>query len=143
MLARLIGAIEAALRAVFAATSRMMDADGVAAHRIVLEHIRLRDAAGASAAMHGLIDIAAADLAPLFTDSDAGKAAPQDQTENPMKITAVEPFILHVPLNRHVDLRFDPQHQPLGRGRREDHRRRRARRATASPAPMRISPRTG
>jgi len=69
VLARLIGAIEAALRAVFAATSRMMDADGVAAHRIVLERIRLRDPDGASAAMHGLIDIAAADLEPLLTDT--------------------------------------------------------------------------
>jgi DNA-binding FadR family transcriptional regulator len=74
VLARLIGAIEAALRAVFAATSRMMDAEGVAAHRIVLERIRLRDADGASAAMHGLIDIAAADLEPLLADTtDLGK----------------------------------------------------------------------
>jgi DNA-binding FadR family transcriptional regulator len=74
VLARLIGAIEAALRAVFAATSRMMDADGVAAHRIVLERIRLRDPAGASAAMHGLIDIAAADLEPLLSETtDAGQ----------------------------------------------------------------------
>lgn len=70
VLARLIGAIEAALRAVFAATSRQMDADGVAAHRIVLERIRLRDAAGADEAMHGLIDIAAADLEPLLGDSE-------------------------------------------------------------------------
>ena len=69
VLARLIGAIEAALRAVFAVTSRMMDADGVAAHRIVLERIRLRDPDGASAAMHGLIDIAAADLEPLLADT--------------------------------------------------------------------------
>ncbi len=73
VLARLIGAIEAALRSVFAATSRMMDSDGVAAHRIVLEHIRLRDADGAGGAMNRLIDIAAADLATVFTDSDPAK----------------------------------------------------------------------
>lgn len=71
VLARLIGAIEAALRAVFAATSRMMDADGVAAHRVVLERIRLRDPDGASEAMHGLIDIAAADLEPLLAEAAA------------------------------------------------------------------------
>lgn len=71
VLARLAGAIEAALRAVFAATSRMMDAGGVAAHREVLERIRLRDAAGARDAMHRLIDVAAADLEPLLTDDGA------------------------------------------------------------------------
>jgi anaerobic selenocysteine-containing dehydrogenase len=38
-------------------------------HRIVLERIRLRDRDGASAAMHGLIDIAAADLEPLLADT--------------------------------------------------------------------------
>lgn len=70
VLARLAGAIEAALRAVFAATSRMMDAEGVAAHREVLERIRLRDAPGATDAMHRLIDIAAADLDPLLSDGD-------------------------------------------------------------------------
>jgi DNA-binding FadR family transcriptional regulator len=70
VLARLGGAIEAALRAVFAATSRMMDGDGVAAHREVLERIRLRDAAGAAGAMNRLIDIAAADLGPLLSDKD-------------------------------------------------------------------------
>ena len=70
VLARVIGAVEAALRAVFAATSRMMEADGVASHRIVLEHIRMRDAAGAKEAMDRLIDIAAADLEPLLTDND-------------------------------------------------------------------------
>jgi DNA-binding FadR family transcriptional regulator len=69
VLARLIGAIEAALRAVFAATSKMMDADGVAAHRVVLEHIRLRHVDGATTAMHRLIDIAAADLEPLLADT--------------------------------------------------------------------------
>lgn len=69
----LVGAVEAALRAVFAATSRNMDAEGVASHRTVLEHIRLRDAEAASAAMHRLIDIAAADLEPLLVSTpDAG-----------------------------------------------------------------------
>ena len=77
VLARVIGAIEAALRAVFAATSRMMDADGVAAHRIVLERIRLRDADGAQDAMHRLIDIAAADLEPLLIDETEGAEKPR------------------------------------------------------------------
>lgn len=72
VLGRLVGAVEAALRAVFAATSRMMDADGVASHRTVLEHIRLRDADAASAAMHRLIDIAAADLEPLLAGNATG-----------------------------------------------------------------------
>jgi len=74
VLARLAGAIEAALRAVFAATSRMMDGEGVAAHREVLERVRLRDAAGAAASMHRLIDIAAADLEPLLAHPDIAAA---------------------------------------------------------------------
>lgn len=78
VLARLIGAVEAALHAVFAATSRMMEADGIAAHRVVLEHVRLRDAAGAAAAMHRLIDIAAADLEPFVPDIES--AGPRRKT---------------------------------------------------------------
>jgi DNA-binding FadR family transcriptional regulator len=73
ILVRLIGAIEAALRAVFAATTPMMDADALGSHRVVLEHIRLRDAAGAIAAMNRLIDIAAADLEPILNDDDGAR----------------------------------------------------------------------
>lgn len=77
VLSRMVGAIEAALRAVFAATSRMMDADGVASHRIVLEHIRMRDSDGAQHAMHRLIDIAAADLEPLLADDTDSAEQPR------------------------------------------------------------------
>lgn len=83
VLARVVGAIEAALRAVFAATSRMMDADGVASHRTVLEHIRLRDADGARDAMHRLLDIAAADLEPILSDDGADRSRRRTRRSRP------------------------------------------------------------
>ena len=86
ILANLIGTIEAALRAVFSVTNRMMDMDSraLAAHRDVLERVRFRDSTGAVAAMNTLIDIAAADLgrtelAPLLRYDDA--PAPRPKTK--------------------------------------------------------------
>jgi DNA-binding FadR family transcriptional regulator len=60
----LTGAIEAALRATFAITNRLLTAQSraLAAHKAVLECIRLRDAGGARAAIVALLDIAASDL---------------------------------------------------------------------------------
>ncbi len=60
----LTGTIEAALRATFAITNRLVTAQSraLAAHKAVLEHVRLRDADGARAAITALLDIAANDL---------------------------------------------------------------------------------
>lgn len=60
----LIGTIRAALISTFAVTNRLMatQSDGLEAHRTVLEHIRMRDAAGARAAMTALLDVSATDL---------------------------------------------------------------------------------
>lgn len=61
VLIRLMDAIEATLRAVFTASTPLMAGDSLAAHRDVLEHVRLRDRAGAIDAMNRLLDIAAKD----------------------------------------------------------------------------------
>jgi GntR family transcriptional regulator, galactonate operon transcriptional repressor len=60
----LTGTIEAALRATFAITNRLMTAQSraLAAHRAVLECIRVRDADGARAATIDLLGFAARDL---------------------------------------------------------------------------------
>ena len=60
----LTGTIEAALRATFAITNRLATAQSraLAAHKAVLECVRLRDVEGARAAIVGLLDIAASDL---------------------------------------------------------------------------------
>ena len=60
----LIGTLEAALGASFAVTYRLMEVQSraLAAHRAVLDAIRMRDTAGARAAMNRLLDIAAHDL---------------------------------------------------------------------------------
>jgi DNA-binding FadR family transcriptional regulator len=60
----LTGTIEAALRATFAITNRLGTAQSraLAAHKAVLECVRLRDGDGARAAIIGLLDIAAHDL---------------------------------------------------------------------------------
>jgi GntR family galactonate operon transcriptional repressor len=60
----LIGMLEAALSASFLVTNRLMEAQSraLAAHQAVLEAIRMRDTAGARAAMNRLLDIAADDL---------------------------------------------------------------------------------
>ncbi|MCB1502201.1 MAG: FadR family transcriptional regulator [Bauldia sp.] len=83
ILTRLIDTVEAALRAVFTVTNRMMapDSEALSAHRDVLERIRMRDQAGAAAAMDRLIDVAAADLARTkFADlvPDGTATAPPD-----------------------------------------------------------------
>lgn len=56
--------LEAALSASFLVTNRLMEAQSraLAAHQTVLEAIRMRDTAGARAAMNRLLDIAAEDL---------------------------------------------------------------------------------
>jgi GntR family galactonate operon transcriptional repressor len=60
----LIGMLEAALNASFLVTNQLMEAQSraLAAHQAVLEAIRMRDTAGARAAMNRLLDIAADDL---------------------------------------------------------------------------------
>ena len=60
----LTGTIEAALRATFAITNRLMTAQSraLAAHRAVLDCIRMRDADGARAATIDLLGVAARDL---------------------------------------------------------------------------------
>ena len=60
----LIGTIEAALRASFLITTRLMEnqARTVSVHKDVLEKIRFRDTAGARNAMNRLLDVAADDL---------------------------------------------------------------------------------
>ena len=60
----LTGTIEAALRATFTITNRLATAQSraLAAHKAVLECVRLRDANGARVAMIALLDIAASDL---------------------------------------------------------------------------------
>jgi len=75
VLTGLIGAIEAALRAAFAITNRLMTAQSraLAAHKAVLECVRLRDAEGARAAATGLLDIAARDLERKRAKDKAGK----------------------------------------------------------------------
>lgn len=63
VLTSLIGTIEAALRASFLLTSRLMDnqARTLAVHRVVLECIRTHDTAGARSAVHRLLDVAEED----------------------------------------------------------------------------------
>jgi GntR family transcriptional regulator, galactonate operon transcriptional repressor len=60
----LAGTIEAALRATFSITNRLVTAQSraLAAHKAVLECVRLRDSEGAQRAVIGLLDIAASDL---------------------------------------------------------------------------------
>jgi DNA-binding FadR family transcriptional regulator len=64
----LIGAISAALGNIFRLSSQLQQSEEktLFAHFDVLECIRLRDPAGARAAMLGLIAVAATDLAPLL-----------------------------------------------------------------------------
>lgn len=60
----LIGMLEAALKASFLVTGPLMEAQSraLSAHFVVLEAVRMRDTAGARAAMNRLLDIAADDL---------------------------------------------------------------------------------
>lgn len=60
----LVGMLEAALRATFIITNPLMEAQSraLSAHAGVYEAIRMRDTAGARAAMNRLLDIAADDL---------------------------------------------------------------------------------
>ena len=73
VLQQLIGTIEAALEHLF----RLTTANGashertLSAHHRVLDCIRLRDAAGARGAMEALLNVAAADLAPLLCPTPA------------------------------------------------------------------------
>jgi len=78
----LTGTIEAALRATFTITNRLMTAQSraLAAHRAVFECVRMRDADGARAATIDLLDVAARDLnlkrvsdIELFRRSSSGK----------------------------------------------------------------------
>jgi hypothetical protein len=60
MLKNLIGTIEAALRASFLLTARLMEnqAKTLSVHKAVLESVRVRDTAGARSAMNRLLDLA-------------------------------------------------------------------------------------
>lgn len=64
----LVSTIRAALGATFAVTNQLMASQtrGIAAHRQVLECIRLRDGAAARAAMNHLLDVSAIDLSTLL-----------------------------------------------------------------------------
>ena len=77
----LTGTIEAALRATFAITNRLMTAQShaLAAHRSILECVRMRDANGARAATIDLIGVAEHDLDMKFSapEPPPGKAKPQ------------------------------------------------------------------
>jgi len=60
VLRSLVGAIEAALRASFLMTTRLMEnqARTLSVHKAVMESVRVRDTAGARAAMNRLLDLA-------------------------------------------------------------------------------------
>lgn len=60
----LIGTIRAALISTFAVTNKLMatQSNGLESHRKVLEHIRMRDTAGARTAMAALLDVSTTDL---------------------------------------------------------------------------------
>jgi DNA-binding FadR family transcriptional regulator len=81
VLKALTGTIEAALRATFAITNRLMTAQSHAltAHRSILECVRMRDADGARAATIDLIGVAEHDLDMKFSAPEAppGKAKGQ------------------------------------------------------------------
>lgn len=77
VLTRLIGTIEAALRVTFGITNRLMTAQSraLAAHRVVFECVRMRDADGARAATVELLGLAARDLdRKAIGDADIGVA---------------------------------------------------------------------
>jgi GntR family galactonate operon transcriptional repressor len=73
----LTGTIEAALRATFTITNRLVTAQSraLAAHKAVLECVRLRDSEGARTAIVALLDIAASDLDQKRLGNNALKAA--------------------------------------------------------------------
>jgi GntR family transcriptional regulator, galactonate operon transcriptional repressor len=77
VLSSLAGTIEAALRAVFLVTNRLMDRQSaaLASHREVMERIRFRDEAGAVAEMNRLLDVAAEDLVPVSPDGGRRRKA--------------------------------------------------------------------
>ena len=68
VLQQLVGTMGAALGNVFRLSTRLADSHerALSAHATVLDCIRLRDAAGARAAMLGLLQVASDDLAPLL-----------------------------------------------------------------------------
>jgi DNA-binding FadR family transcriptional regulator len=70
----LTGTIEAALRATFAITNRLVTAQSraLAAHRAVFECVRMRDADGAHAATIELLDIGARDLDNILAGATIG-----------------------------------------------------------------------
>lgn len=79
----LTGTIEAALRATFAITNRLMTAQSraLAAHLAVFECIRMRDAEGARAATIDLLGLAARDLKSKSTDPGE-RPAPKPKPQN-------------------------------------------------------------
>ncbi len=68
VLQQLVGAMGAALGNVFRLSTQLAASHerALSAHAVVLDCIRLRDAAGAKAAMLGLLQVASDDLAPLL-----------------------------------------------------------------------------
>ena len=67
VLSSLVGTIETALKASFLLTTTLMEDQSrtLFVHRDVMEFVRMRDGAGARAAMDHLLDVAAHDLARL------------------------------------------------------------------------------
>ncbi len=68
VLQQLVGTMGAALGNIFRLSTQIAVSHDktLSAHAVVLDCIRLRDAAGARRAMLGLLDVAAADLAPFL-----------------------------------------------------------------------------
>jgi GntR family galactonate operon transcriptional repressor len=64
VLRNLIGTIEAALRATFTITTSLMESQAktLSVHKAVMESVRVRDTAGARAAMNRLLDLAEGDF---------------------------------------------------------------------------------
>ena len=80
VLQQLVGTISAALGNVFRLSTQLAASHDAAlsSHAVVLDCIRLRDAAGAKAAMLGLLRVAWADLAPLLGETEwaSGRSSP-------------------------------------------------------------------
>jgi hypothetical protein len=102
------GTIEAALRATFAITNRLMTAQSraLAAHRAVLECIRVRDADGAGAATIDLLGFAARDLGSVPNPN--GSLKPSGRRPEWRRIQRVAIHLAAAPI---------PQSQSMRRGR--------------------------
>src|SRR5260370_12148363 len=106
----LTGTIEAALRATFAITNRLMTAQSraLAAHRAVFECVRMRDADGARLATIELLDVAARDLDSKLIGA-AGSGAQRVPTPQGPPLGPADPR----PYARRDDLLRSPARTPV------------------------------